>query len=639
MPIRVVCVADAPGKGERIPTLPAKPAVRTVYLLPTDYPKPKRPFPTLCYDPQRADAQPDLYYDPRTLNQTQLLLAWRSYKLKYYNKLRWRIALLQKAPSIYYFAFNNEARIIDYNPALCSAVQALGRPKPRRGMPVLEIILPENRQFFKEELQMVLEGQAIQLQRAVGPRYAEVHIFPISKRHQVYAYYALDTTIYRRLLETAMRQQSFYEAILGHLKEGIMLLDIDSRVLYLNPAAEHILGEEASALVGLKCILEPHDGAFAYRERPLLTTSVSLPDQRTLLIIRDLSDLWEVEKQHTLLRKAIAEAPYGVLIVEKRDETLHAVYHNQTFEEWMLRQHTDPLAALYDRLPRSTQKRMHTLLSDRKSFQMLLRGSQKNQGWTHLLAIFFPIDLKTPKGDTEVYWAVVLQDQSEVYQAAQKQRRMEQRQQQLIIEAQEKERQHLAEELHDNLGMLLSVLKMELSAIIQDIPPSSALRTKLQSLSARLDEVVQTVRLTSHQLMPPLVEHFGLIPSLEALLRRFRAGTSMQIHLRIEGEEVPLPLIKVLQVYRIIQELINNALRHAQAENLYIQLNYLKHRLVIEIYDDGKGYDPSSIQKEGIGLRNILGRLQVLRAHWENLSAPGRGARYRIEVPILRRKH
>lgn len=638
MSIRVVCVAGAPGKGERIPMLPDKPAPRTVYLLPADYPKPRRPFPILRYDPQRADGQPDLYYDPQTLNQTQLLLAWRSYKLKRYNQRRWRVALLQKAPSIYYFAFNGEAQIIDFNPALSSAVQVLGRPKPRRGMPVLEIVLPENRRFFKEELQMVLEGHAIQLQRAIGSRYAEVHMFPLSKRHQVYAYYALDTTIYRRLLETTMRQQAFYETILGHLREGIILLDTDSRVLYLNPAAEYILGEEASALVGTKCVLEPQDGILTYKERPLLATSVSLPDQRMLLIIRDLSDLWEVEKQHTLLRKAIDEAPYGVLIIEKRDETLRAVYHNQTFAEWMLRHSTDPLKALYDRLPRHTQKRIPTRLSDRKSFQMLLRGSKKNQGWTHLLAIFFPIDLKTPKGDTELYWAVVLQDQSEVYQAAQKQRRLEQHHQQLIIEAQEKERQHLAEELHDNLGMLLSVLKMELSTIIQDIPPASALRTKLQSLSARLDEVVQTVRLTSHQLMPPLVEHFGLIPSLEALLRRFRAVTGMQIHLQVDGEETPLPLIKVLHIYRIIQELINNALRHAKAQNLYIHLHYQKHRLVIEIYDDGKGYDPASVQKEGIGLRNILGRLRILRAHWENLSAPGCGARYRIEVPILRRK-
>lgn len=638
MQFHVVCVANAPGEGERLATLPEKPAPRTIYLLPPAHPKPRRPFPVLYYNPTRAAINPELYYSPDTLNAVQLRLAWRRYQLMRYRKWRWRILLLRQAPSIYYFAFDREGRLIDYNPALKSALRALGRPAPRLGMNVLDMVLPENRIVFEEEMRMVLEGQAIQLQRAVGPRYAEIHLFPLSKARKAYAYYALDTTLYRRLLEAAMTQQTLHETILSHLRDGVILLDENRRVLYLNAAAERLLGEEASALIGVECIIEPHDGPFLYENRPILANSVYLPDGRTLLIIRDLSELWDIEKQHTLLRKAIAEAPYGVLIVTSRDHQLQPLYHNRTYEEWLLRFHTDPLQALYAHLPKNILKRLPQLMAARKNFQVLLRGNRKTAGWTHLLAIFFPIDLEMPQVTDEPYWAIVLQDQSEIYQATQRQQRLERLQHQLILEAQEKERQHLAEELHDNLGMLLSVLKMELSAVLQDIPAGSPLRTRLQSLSARLDEVVQTVRLTSHQLMPPLVEHFGLIPSLEGLLRRFRATTAVNIHLQVTGEEADMPLIKVLQVYRIVQELITNALRHAQAENIHIRLHYQRNRLIVEVWDDGKGYDPASVQREGIGLRNILGRLQVLRAHWENLSAPGRGARYRIEIPLPRKK-
>lgn len=638
MQIHVVCVANAPGEGERLATLPHKPASHTVYLLPAAYPEPKKPFPLLRYDPDRAALDPERYYSPDTLTPIQLRLAWRRYQLMRYRRLRWRIHLLQRAPSIYYFAFDGEGRLIDYNPALRSALRTLGRPTPHRGMNVRDLILPENRVLFDEEMRMVLDGQAIQLQRAVGPRYAEIHLLPLSKVRKAHAYYALDTTVYRRLLEAAMAQQALHEAILGHLRDGVLLLDENRRVLYLNPAAERLLGEEASALIGLECIVEPHERPFLYDNRPLLTTSVFLPDGRTLLIMRDLSELWNIEKQHTLLRNAIAEAPYGVLIITSQADQLQPLYHNRTYEEWLLRAHTDPLQALYAHLPRSMLKRLPKLLQDRKSFQTLLRSNRKASGWTHLLAIFFPIDLEMPQATEESHWAIVLQDQSGIYQATQRQRRLEQLQHQLILEAQEKERQHLAEELHDNLGMLLSVLKMELSAVLQDIPPDSSLRTRLQSLSARLDEVVQTVRLTSHQLMPPLVEHFGLIPSLEGLLRRFRATTGVKMHLQVTGEEISMPLIKMLQVYRIIQELVTNALRHAQAKNIHIHLHYQKHRLIVEVWDDGRGYDPASVQREGIGLRNILGRLQVLRAQWENLSAPGRGARYRMEVPLPRKK-
>lgn len=271
-------------------------------------------------------------------------------------------------------------------------------------------------------------------------------------------------------------------------------------------------------------------------------------------------------------------------------------------------------------------------------FQFMLYGSRKKNGWTHLSAVFFPLELRLPGDEAETYWAAVLQDQSPIYQATARQSRIERQQNQLILEAQEKERQHLAEELHDNLGMLLSVLKMELSAILHDTPTSSPLKAKLQALSSRLDEVIQNVRLTSHQLMPPLVEHFGLIPSIEGLIRRIKATSKLQIHLNISGTETPLPFLKMVQVYRIIQELITNTLRHAYAKNLYIHFNYRKNRLLIEVIDDGKGYDPSSPQREGIGLRNILGRLQVLGATWQNLSAPGKGAHYHIEIPLPRKK-
>ncbi|MCX8112009.1 MAG: PAS domain-containing protein [Bacteroidia bacterium] len=638
MKFKAIRVANAPGPGEQLPQLPPRPAPYTVYLLPKSHPKLSEPFPTLRYDPRKATRFPERYYAPETLHPAQIGLAWYFYKYRRYRRLRWRIALLQRAPSIYYFAFDRAGRLIDYNPAFKEALRSLGRPDPIIGQPAPDIVLPENRDVFDSDLQTVLEGHAIQLQRVIGSRHAEVYITPLSKRGDAFAYYALDTTIYRQLLEAAMMQQNLHEAILQHLRDGVILLDADQKILYANAAAERILGEEAVVLVGTPCPIPLQEAISIYRNQPISTNSIPVGDERTLLIVRDLSELWEAEKRHNLLRKAIEEAPFGVLILSYTPEQCKAIYYNQTFKDWLIPDGDSLPAALRHHVSSQEWKSLLRHLRERQTFQVLLRNNHKSKNWTHLLAVFFPIDLTLPDGETELYWAVVFQNQSETYRAAQRQRRLERHQHQLILEAQEKERQYLAEELHDNLGMLLSVLKMELSTLMQDIPPSSPLRIRLQTLSTRLDEVIQHVRLTSHQLMPPLVEHFGLIPSLEGLLRRLRVTNGLITHLKVSGEEVNLPLIKRLQIYRILQELITNTLRHARAQNLHIHLTYQKRRLILEVWDDGRGYDPATTQRDGIGLRNIVGRLQVLRAHWENLSAPGQGAHYRIEVPLPRRK-
>ncbi|MCS7297833.1 MAG: histidine kinase [Bacteroidia bacterium] len=639
MEIQAVYVGDAPdpGQGTRIPSLPPHPAPRTVYLIPSGYPRPKRPFPILSYQPSQAARFPDRYYDPATLTPTQLLLAWRTYKLRLYKRFRWRIALLRKAPSIYYFAFDDKKRLIDFNPAFERAMKLLGRPLPRLGKSIAYLPFSENRVSFLEEVRLVLQGQAVQSRRAVGPYEAEAHLLPLSRRRRAFAYYAVDVTQNRHLLEVSIVQQALYETIVKHLREGIVLLDINRHILYLNPAAQRLLGEEAEGWVGNKYPLPLDKEVIFHRDRPIRTTTINL-EEGLLLILRDFSELWHAVQKRELLQKAIEEAPFGILLLRAKNADYESLYHNKTFSEWLMSNGEDPFTALVRHIPLSERTRLKKRLERKEAFHILLRRAKSQRGWTHVQAIFFPIYLSLIAGEEDFYWAVVLQDQSEIYRAALQRHRLERRQQQLILEAQEKERQHLAEELHDNLGMLLSVLKMELSTLLSEVRADPALRMKLQALSQRLDEVVQTVRLTSHQLMPPLVEHFGLVSSLESLIRRLQSTSGLQINLKVEGEEIPLPFIKMLQVYRILQELIMNTLRHAEARHLHLYLAYQKRRLFIEVWDDGRGYEPSALHGRGIGLYNIVGRLQVLGGRWENLSAPGRGAHYQIEVPLPRKK-
>lgn len=639
--MQVVCVGEAPAPWpdlSRIPELPEQPAPRTVYLIAQRAILPKKIFPVLRFNPHRAQDRPDIFYDIQGFSWAQVLLAWRTYLLRKYCRKRWRITLLQKAPSIYYFAFDDRLRVVDYNPPLRAVVYALTGKRPKRGLPLLDMILPQNRAAFQEELRLVQEGHALQFQRLIGSRYAEVCILPLRQgKSPVYGYYALDTTLYQRLIETALAQQWLQETLLAHLREGIVVLDTEGRIRYLNLAAERILGGNAVEWLGQPLPFPIEARPFLYKERIIGLAPIELGPEGTLVIVRDITEVWHSEKLSRLFRTAIQAGPFGVFFLEETTGQLQSFYANDWVKVWLGAEVDNYYEALIYKLPQKERKRVEQAIARREQVHFLLRGAHRKQGWSHLEGFLFPVQIQEPTGE-KVYWVGILQNQTEMHRAFRRQAQLEARQHQLVLEAQEKERQALAEELHDNVGMLLSVLKMELSALIEEVSGERAFRERLIGLSRRLDEVIQVVRLTSHRLMPPLVEHFGLVASLEGLIRRVALTSPLHISLEVEGEPVQLPLMKVIQIYRILQELITNTLRHAQATTMRIRMQYQKRSLVIQVEDDGHGYDPRELSNAGIGLRNIQGRLQTLGARWENLSAPGQGAAYRIEIPLPRKK-
>jgi len=564
------------------------------------------------------------------------MLAWRTYRLQKLRRLRWRSRLLDKAPSIYYFAFDEAERVLDFNAALAQAVRALvGRP-PRRGRPLWDMILPENQPALKEELRLLREGRSLQLQRLVGPRRAEVCLIPLQKG--VYGYYALDITVYHQLAELAIQQQSFQEEILAHLNEGLVVLDAQGKVLYLNPRAERLLGLSALEALGQPYPFSLQERLLVKGGRVLEVTTLSLPrSSQTVVVLRDISALWQAERFNRLYRAVVQEGPHGVLIWQGEGEQAYLLYANPLAQQWMPEQGRTLSEALWPYLPREAQRKLKQALQARLPVEVVLRGARKRLGWSHLACSLFPMQVEE-LGEKVPYWIAILQDRTEVQRLLERQARLERQQSRLIVEAQEKERQRLAEELHDSVGVLLSVLKMELTTFFGGLPLSPEHKERVQQLLARVDEITQTVRFVSHQLMPPLLEHFGLVPSLEGLIRQLNRLSSLHITLRVEGKPVESPLLKVLHVYRIIQELINNALRHAKARSVSVVLRYQARALVVEVSDDGEGYAPSALRGGGLGLRNVVGRIRVLGGRWENFSAPGKGAHYRIEIPLSGKK-
>jgi len=454
----------------------------------------------------------------------------------------------------------------------------------------------------------------------------------------VYGYYALDITVYHQLAELAIQQQSFQEEILAHLHEGLVVLDAQGKVLYLNPRAERLLGLSALEVLGQRYPFSLQERLWVKGGRLLEVTPLSLPRSgQTVLVLRDISALWQAERFNRLYQAVVQEGPHGVFIWQGEGEQAYLLYANSLAQRWMPDQGRTLSEALWPYLTRETKRKLKQALQARLPVELVLRGARNRLGWSHLVCSLFPLQVEE-LGEKVPYWIAILQDRTEVQRLLERQARLERQQSRLIVEAQEKERQHLAEELHDSVGVLLSVLKMELVTFFEGLLLSPEQKERVQQLLARVDEITSTVRFVSHQLMPPLLEHFGLVPSLEGLIRQLNRLSSLHITFRVEGKPVEYPLLKVLHVYRIIQELINNTLRHAKARSVSVVLRYQARALVVEVSDDGEGYAPAALRGGGIGLRNVVGRIRVLGGRWENFSAPGKGAHYRIEIPLSGKK-
>ena len=203
---------------------------------------------------------------------------------------------------------------------------------------------------------------------------------------------------------------------------------------------------------------------------------------------------------------------------------------------------------------------------------------------------------------------------------------------------QEEERKRLAEDLHDGIGTMLSVTKMSLNQLERQMNGEMTMRTSVQVQKTRsmIDETMTNVRRISRDLVPTTLERFGLLPALEELADRATDG-ELQVHLDCPEAIADLPPALTLMLYRIAQELVNNAIRHARAQHIVIQLYCLDHEVRMSVVDDGVGFDFDVVMENkqgGLGLRNIESRLSVMDGHATFDVAPGRGSQIHVQVRL-----
>ena len=177
-----------------------------------------------------------------------------------------------------------------------------------------------------------------------------------------------------------------------------------------------------------------------------------------------------------------------------------------------------------------------------------------------------------------------------------------------IVTGQEEERKRIARELHDGLGVLLSSAKMHFTTIRDKSPESKPLIDKATQL---LEQATGDVRRISHNMMPGLLTKFGLYEAVEDLFEQVDEMEGIHASVVIEGEKSRLNENTEIMLYRIIQEMVNNALKHAEAKNILLKINILQGKLRVEYNDDGKGFDVEEQRmKKSMGLNSIISRVK-----------------------------
>jgi len=194
-----------------------------------------------------------------------------------------------------------------------------------------------------------------------------------------------------------------------------------------------------------------------------------------------------------------------------------------------------------------------------------------------------------------------------------------------LIEGEEKERMRIAKELHDGVNVDLSAIKYKLTSLLEKN------NQVINEAVTMIDKSCEQVRAISHNLIPPSLKNFSLIESLEDFCTTSNGVHKPQITFNHIGETVHIAKKAEVNIFRIVQELVNNSIKHAKASEIAVQISHRDNAIQLTIEDNGEGFDKEKSTGNGIGLQNVQSRIDYLNAKLDFHSTE-KGASYIIDI-------
>ncbi|WP_167852220.1 sensor histidine kinase [Hymenobacter elongatus] len=617
----------------------------------------------LAQDLQVHQIELEMQYEELMLAQTEL----ESLRAQY-------VDLYDFAP-VGYFSLNAHGIIGQLN---LRGSQQLGSVRQRLlGQRFDLFIVPEYRLNFQPFISRVLSGEQRQtlevpMQREDGqlfmallegasgalgpdevPTYCRVVVVDITPQHAV-----------KRALEAS---ESRFRKLFEHSSDAVVLVQ---RQCYLdcNASALQLLAVPTRARVVGQSV-----GAFFPAQQPDGTPTMTLfagmvaqalrnGSGRTEVLLRRATgaELWveaivtpfavdgdsalfhiiwrDITSAHTARAELLRQKEFSESLLDNSvdgilafDHDLHITAWNRVLEQLSGRPETQVLGqAVLSLFPEyeggEQEKALREVL---KGMRMMRYDMPFHQSSGHFESYFLP--LESPAGDISG-GLVIIRDVTERVRLAEETTQLKLRQQQEVLAAimttQEEERKRIAEALHNGVGQLLYAAKLNLEN-------RSHAATCRQVALSLIDEGIKATRTISHELTPGILEDFGLKIALEELTKRI-PKQQLHVRLQLQGLEQPRPRLHDVATYRIVQELLTNIIKHANAREAFLYVVHEGSQLHISAEDDGIGFqqDASAAATKGIGLAGIRNRLDLLGGTLTVDSRPGKGSIITIEVKI-----
>jgi signal transduction histidine kinase len=205
-----------------------------------------------------------------------------------------------------------------------------------------------------------------------------------------------------------------------------------------------------------------------------------------------------------------------------------------------------------------------------------------------------------------------------------------------VVKVQENERRSISRELHDEVGQMLTGLRMELANLngpaLQHDPENSQ---RLQEAKRLTERTLQSVRDLAMLLRPSMLDDLGLSPAINWYAREFSRRSGLPIDVTITGDVDALPDDVRTCVYRVIQEALTNVARHAQAHRIRLSVRREGESVTAAVEDDGIGFNTAQTRLPGVGLLGIHERVQELSGKVHLASSPGKGTRVLVQIPVF----
>src|SRR5690554_3966887 len=192
------------------------------------------------------------------------------------------------------------------------------------------------------------------------------------------------------------------------------------------------------------------------------------------------------------------------------------------------------------------------------------------------------------------------------------------------ILAQEKERMRIARDLHDEVGAMLSVVKLNVSLFERKTDNEQSLLLAGETKSY-LDDVILQVRRISRALMPPSLGKLGLAVAVEELVDWVNKSDAINVVWWCNTVPFRFDNKEELAVFRIVQELLNNAIKHSGASSIIIKMRFFNDGLAVSVSDNGKGFKLEELKEQGVGIMNLESRTQILKGKFKINSVPQKG--------------